>query len=307
MSAPPRKYIMKHLSAILFLLAVLMISGCFRHELRPLELSRSVSAAGRKRNMAQMQVLASSVKKGDLASARLRRCTNEGIDVLYDALWKLALYLPDEEGPALNAELVFREKIRRGRYSGEDVERLFKVFCMTGLFGKASELKREFQDRALPEVPEIIIGDLHKPAGWWVYELSEQGKKARLKMLPNDGQRIVVVVSPGCEFAENAVRMISSDPELGPVFREKGIILTRVFDPSGVEALKRQLSLDAVYIARKSADFPGLALLGISPHFYFLADGEIRSEFAGWSNEDQSEFARSKIYEGFSAIGVKGN
>ena len=295
---------MKNVNIVLFLLTTLFVAGCAGPEVRFGKIFQDISAAGRKHDNEAINRLSSLINAEDLSQKRMSRYSDEAVNVIYDALLNIALYQPDEERYAVRLESAFKEKVRRGKYSGDNIERMFNVFVMSGLFNKAIALRQEFPDQSLPEVPEIIAGAGLESADWWVFKVLEQGKKAKLESLPKGGQKIIMVMRPGCEFAGMAADAIFADPELGPVFRSNGLMLTRKFEPADVEAIKKQFNYDAVYIARKSSDFPGFSLLRISPTFYFTKDGKILDEFSGWSNDDGGEYAKNKIRKGLSAIGI---
>ena len=296
---------MKNANIVLFLLTTLFVAGCAGPEVRFEKVFQDISAAGRKHDNNAINRLSSLINAEDLSQKRMSRYSDEAVNVIYDALLNIALYQPDEERYAVRLESAFKEKVRRGKYSGDNIERMFNVFVMSGLFNKAIALRQEFPDQSLPEVPEIIAGAGLESADWGVFKVLEQGKKAKLESLPKSGQKIIMVMRPGCEFAGMAADAIFADPGLGPVFRSNGFILTRKFEPVDVAAIKKQFNFDAVYIARKSSDFPGFSLLRISPTFYFTKDGKILEEFSGWSNDDGGEYAKNKIRKGLSAIGIK--
>lgn len=295
---------MKNINIVLVLLAALFVAGCAGPEVRFAKISREVSAAGREHNMDALHRLSSSIKTEDLSPERMGGYSDNAINSMYDALLTISLYLPDEETYALRLESAFNEKVRRRKYTGDEVERIFNVFTMSGLFNKAVSVRQRFPEKSLPEVPEIATTDV-STAGWWIYEVSTDGKKAALRSLPKSGQRMIMVMRPGCSFAEMAADTIFTDPELGPVFRANGFMLSRKFEPVDVESIKKRFNFNAVYIARKSGDFPGISLLRISPTFYFVKDGQILDKFSGWSDEDGGEYAKDKIRKGLAAIGIK--
>lgn len=256
--------------------------------------------------MAAIKKLSASIKAEDLSPERLRGYSDKAITFMYDALLTIALYFPDEETYALRLESAFDERVRRGKYTGDEVERMFNAFTMSGLFSKAIAVRRRFPDNSLPEVPEIVTGDVAS-ADWGVYEVSKEGRKVELRSIPKSGQKLIMVMYPDCEFAEMAAKAIFSDPELGPIFRENGFMLTRKFEPVDVESIKKRYSFNSVYIARKSGDFPGISLMRISPTFYFMKDGRILDKFSGWSDEDGGVYAKNKIHEGLATIGIETN
>lgn len=295
---------MKNTNSVFIIAAALLLAGCAGPEARLKKVSPAVSAAGWKHDMGAVGKLSASIKPEDLSPERLRGYSDETLDAVHDALVKISFYLPDEQSGALRQEKAFEEKVRRGKASGEDAERMYNAFLMSGLFEKASALRLGFPGDSLPEVPAIISGADSAASGWRAYKISAEGKKAELVSLPNDGPRMVMAMRPGCEFAEMAADAIFADPELGPVFRANGFMLTRKFDAAGVEAVKKRSGFDAVYIARRSSDFPGFSLLRISPTFYFVKDGRILDEFSGWDNDEGGKYAKEKIRKGLAAIGI---
>lgn len=294
---------MKNEHIILFLSVALFVAGCAGPEVRLEKVSQAVSAAEKKHDIAGINKLSPLIRTADLSSDRLRNYSDETLNLLFATLRKISFYSPDEENYALRLERVVQERVRRGKYAGEDVEKLFDAFVLSGLFDKAAALRQKFP--SLPEVPEIISGEKSLAEGWRIYKVSEQGKKAELQPLSKSGQRMIMVMRPGCEFAEMAAEAIFADPELGPVFRANGLMLTRKFDPAGVAAIEQKFNFDAVYIARKSSDFTGFSLMRISPTFYFIKDGKILDEFSGWSNEDDGRYAKDLVRKGLAAIGIE--
>jgi len=304
-AAPLGEEIMKNMNFVLVIWTSLFLAGCASSEVRFARISQEVSAAGKKHDDAAIDRLASSIKAAELSQESMKKYSDEAVSALYDGLGKISFYLPDKENYTVMMERVFKEKVRRGEYTVDDVDDIFNAFVMSGLFNEAISLKQKFPGQSLPDVPEINAGDNLKSTEWVVYKVLEQGKRVDLQSLPKNGQRIIMVMRPGCEFAGMAADALFADPELGPIFRSNGLILTRKFEPADVAAIKKQFNFDAVYIARKSSDFPGFSLLRISPTFYFIKDAKILYEFSGWSNDDGGEYAKNKIRKGLTVIGIK--
>lgn len=267
--------------------------------------SSELSTAGRRHDNAAINRLADSITASDLSQDRLRAYSQRTMSALFDTLRGISFYLPDNENHASRLGVVFKEKVRRKEYSDEDLAEVHKAYIMAGLFEDASALEKEFPDNHLPRTPRIIPASDPQPSGWKAYRIFDAGNKAELESLAQDGPRVAMVVRPGCEFAEMAAKGILTDKELGPVFRANGFMLTRVFDPAGVETMKSQFGFDSIFIARRSSDFPNFSLLRISPTFHFLKDGKILYTFAGWSNEDDGAYAKSEIHKGLVAIGIE--
>lgn len=268
------------------------------------KISAELSSAGRRHDNTAINRLAESITASDLSQDHLRRYSQNTIRTLFDALRGISFYLPDNESHAARLGIVFNEKARRREYTEDDLVEVHKAYLMSGLFESAVALEKDFPDKNLPRTPHFITAADSSTAGWRAYRIFDAGEKAELESLAQDGAKVAIVMRPGCEFTEMAANGILADKELGPVFRTNGFMLTRVFDPAGVEAMKRKLRFESIFIARKSADFPNFSLLRISPTFYFLKDGKILHTFAGWSNDDDGAHAKLEIRKGLIAIGI---
>lgn len=295
---------MKIKNTVLFVMTVLFATGCAGMDARVRKTSAELSSAGRRHDNAAISRLAESITASDLSQERLGGYSQNTIRTLFDTLRGISFYLPDYESHAARLGVVFKEKSRRKDYSEDDLFEVHKAYLMSGLFEAASALEKDFPNKGLPRTPQIIPSTDSSTAGWRVYRISDAGEKVELESLAQDGAKVVIVMRPGCEFTEMAANGILADKELGPVFRTNSFMLTRVFDPAGVEAMKQKLSFDSIFIARKSADFPNFSLLRISPTFYFLKDGKTLYTFSGWSNEDDGAHAKQEIHKGLTAIGI---
>lgn len=290
---------------VLLVAATVFAAGCADMSARITKTSSEALAAGRKHDDAAINKLAASITPSDLSQGHLRRYSSNTISTLFSTLRTISFYIPDNADYASRLGVAFKEKVRRKEYNDEDISQVHKSYLMSGLFEEASALKKEFPDKSLPNIPQIIPAGNSPSSCWQAYNISDDRNEARLEFLTKDGPRVIMVIRPACEFAEMAAKAILSDKALGPVFRANGFMLTRVFDPSGVDAIKKQFNFNAVYIARKSADFPDFSLLRISPTFYFLKDGKTLHTFAGWSNDDDGAYAKSEIHKGLAAIGIE--
>lgn len=296
---------MKHITIICVIVSVISIVGCAGPETRIRRIAEAVSALEETHDINAINSLSTSIKSAYLSPGGLRKYSGDTINTLYDTLSKISFYSPDEESYVLRQEIAFDEKIRRDKYNAEDVEDMVSTFLETRLFNKAINLKGRFPKMTLPEIPkDIVTGSISQSVSWLAYDISDQGNKAELQILPlATGAKIIMFASPGCGAAESAAKNILGDAELNSIFRAAGIIVTRKFDPAGVEAMKKQFNFPAVYIAHKSNDFPGLQLQP-SPHFYFLKDGKSQYEFKSWSSENNGEYSKKKFRKGLATIGL---
>lgn len=285
-------------------LAAVLFAGCAAAGRKFNKIFEAVSAAGSKRDFAALARLSGSITDADLAPDRLRGYSAGSLKTLYKTLSYVVFYLPDEENHVLRQEAVFNEKVRRGTSEAEDVEHIFSAFYLARMFDKAAEIKSRFPVIVLADIPEIAAPGNTPSGNWLVYDVSDGGKKAELKALPlAEGSKVVMAMSPGCGVLESAAKAIFADPELGPIFRSSGIMLTRRSEPAGVEEVKKTYDFPEVYLVHKSRDFPGLDFM-FSPRFYFLKDGKVMSDFRGWSSDDV-RYSMGKLRKGLLSIGIK--
>lgn len=292
------------MKSIIFTFLALSFLGCASTDLKFKQLSVDVSTAGRSRDMLRIAKLSGSIKPSHLSPQHMATYSDTAVEGLFEALWKISGYLPDNENHALKVRAVFYEKLRRNMYTEENLDRVFTILVNAGLFTKATEFAKEFPSHPQPELPQISVNGNPASLGWWIYQLSGQGERATLERLPKEGAKVVMFMRPGCKFATMASETILADDTLGPIFRSNGFMLTRTFDPDGVKSTKESLKYNAVYIARKDADFPGFSMLGISPTFYFVKDGKVISKSVGWSSDDYGKFSKEEFRKGLAAIGI---
>lgn len=297
---------MKNTTIIACVAASVFLAGCAGPETRLKKIAEAITSSEETHDIKTINDLSASIGSADLTPQSLSRYSDKTINTLYETLSKVSFYSPDEEMYVLRQEIVFDEKLRRGKYNTEDVEDMLSTFLESRLFDKAIILKRRFPEMTLPDIPaSIIAGNVPQSASWQAYGISEHGNKIELKVLPlATGPKIIMFASPGCGAAESAIKNILDDKELGPIFTASAVIITRKFDPVGVETVKEKFNFPAVYIAHKSSDFPGLQLHP-SPHFYFLKEGKALYEFKSWSSENNGEYSKKKVKKGLMAIGAQ--
>lgn len=289
-----------------FLMLVSAFSfGCAGSRARLARIADGIHSAEQKHDITTINNLAATISAADLAPKRLAGYSDEELRFLYSALRKTAFYSPDDEEYVARQEMVFNEKVRRGKAEEEDVERMVSAFLSARMFERARSLKSKYPKIELPDIPEIIItGNAPQSTLWQAYAVSNEGKTIELKALPLSlGPKIVVVMSPGCGAMESAMKSVLSDLELAPFFRANGVMITRRSDFAATEAVGKQFNFQEIYVVRKSGDFPGL-WLQFSPYFYFLKDGKILYELRGWSDDNNSAHPKKEIRKGLMTIGL---
>lgn len=290
--------------SIIIPMASLFFLGCASPDVKFRDISDDVSTSGRNRDMVRVARLAASIKPSHLSQERMETYPDTAVEALFEALWKISGYLPDDQGYALKARAVFHEKLRRNIYTAENLDRVFTSLVNAGLFAEATEFAGNFPSHPQPKLPQVSVNGDPTATGWWTYRISGQGERATLEQLPRKGPKVVMFMRPGCKFAMIAAETILTDDKLGPIFRRSGLMLTRTFDPDSVKSVRESLDYNAVYIARRNADFPGFSMLGVSPTFYFVKNGEIMYTSVGWSSDDGGEFSKEEFRKGLAAIGI---
>jgi hypothetical protein len=218
---------MKTKNIILLLTVAFFAAGCADMSARIAKTSAEASSAGRKHDEVAINKLAASITSSDLSQDHLRSYSSNTITTLFATLRTISFYSPDNEGYASRLGIVFKEKVRRKDYTDEDVSQVFKAYLMAGLFEEAAVLEKEFSDKSLPNIPQIIPSGNSPSAGWSAYKISDNGAKAESVSLTKDAPRVIMVMRPTCEFAVMAAKAIFADKDLGPVFRANGFMLTR--------------------------------------------------------------------------------
>ncbi|HCC46795.1 MAG TPA: hypothetical protein DEQ38_01560 [Elusimicrobia bacterium] len=288
---------------LLFAVAVLLLGGCAGPEKRIDKTLEAVTAAQKAKDMPAFEGLAGKIPDAYLEPERLAAYPRETLTSLCTALWKIAFFTPDSEANALKMEKAVKEKVRRGIFDTDDIERMYSTLLNARLFDKASELQERFPAIITEKLPEIVVPEPAPTGNWLAYELSSDVKTARLRSLRlHRGAHMIMAMMPGCGVSARAVREIMGDPALGPLFEAGTVLVTRRFDAAGVTETKAATGLERVYIARKSADFPGVNLM-TSPWIFFLKDGKVVSDMRGWADEGAHSLKR--LRRGMQEIGLK--
>lgn len=291
---------------IFIILTIVFGIGCAGSKAKLSRIADGMHAAEQKHDIVTINKLATSIPNSDLTQERISKYSNEELILLYKALRKTAFYSPDNDEYILRQEKVFNEKVRRNKYSEKDIERMVSSFLSARMFKKARSLKKQFPKIELPDIPKnIITNDIPQSATWQAYEVSDNGRKIELKVLPlSSGPKIVIVISPGCGSVKSAIKTIFANNELYPIFLANSIMITRRSDFVGVEEAKKQFDFTKIYVVHKSKDFHGFYFQS-SPYFYFIKDGKILHKFKGWGSGNNSKYGRREIHKGLSAIGIK--
>lgn len=288
----------------LAVLAVLvLLAGCAGPEKRIAGTQAAVQEASRAKDIPGVEKLAGDIPDSYLTGPRLAAYSEEVLDGLFKTLRTISFWTPDSEANALRLELAFAEKARRGTFQAEQAEQTYDALLAARLFDKARGMQERFPAIITEKLPAIVVPEPAPKGNWLAYELSADGKTARLRSLRlHRGAHMIMAMSPGCGVSARAVREIMADPGLGPIFGAGAVLVSRRFDAAGVLETKKAAGLEQVYIAHKWGDFPGVNFM-TSPWIFFVKDGRVVYDMRGWADEGGHSLRR--LRKGMESIGLK--
>ena len=287
----------------LLIFCATFLAGCAGPEKRINKTLEAASAAEKKKDLAVMAELSGGIPDSYLAPERLAAYPEPTLNLLFKTLAKISFYTPDREANALKLERAVNEKVKRGTFITDDIESVYSALLAARLFDKARETQERFPAIITEKLPAIVVPEPAPTGSWLAYELSGDGKTARLRSLRlHRGAHMIMAMSPGCGVSARAVREIMADPALGPIFGAGAVLVSRRFDAAGVLETKKATGLEQVYIAHKWGDFPGVNFM-TSPWIFFLKDGRVVSDMRGWS--DEGAYSLRRLRKGMESIGLK--
>ena len=283
---------------------IVFTTACSSPQTRTLQIADTIMKSKSDPDLAEVFSLANGFKENDFSAARLKKYSDAGIDRLYNALFRIAFFFPEQEKYISFQGNVLDEKLRRGKRVNYDLERMHKAYIGARKFEKAVILGNRFPDVKFQRVPSVILDNSAGETAWRVYDISDGAEKAMLKALPvGTGLKVVMEIFTGCSAAETAMDQLLIDPVLSALFKKYGVLLTSRFDAEGILLWRNHFNFPEVYIAYKATDFPGFDFES-SPNFYFLKDGEIKFSFSGWSNSNDPNYGPNNMRKGFEAISL---
>lgn len=258
-------------------------AGCASSSTRNTKIADSILISEREPDLEAISALAEGFRPSDFTQTSLGLYPEASLGRIFKALDRMSFFFPENSVYTDLQRKVFDEKVRRGTHSDSEVRRMFLAYLSARMFDEAASLKRLFPDIKLYSMPEkVLSGNSLATDTWRVYSVLDAGQTIMPKALPlGDGPRIVMLMLPGCEVAEKAMREILANPGVGQAFREHGVVITNRINAESVALWKSHFGFPEVYISYKASDFPGFDF-NISPIFYFLKDGEIVWSASGW-------------------------
>lgn len=286
------------------------LAGCAGPETKVLRLGRDIKAASykRPRNFAPYAADKTHINADTLAEQGIRVRTDKRLQELYDAAYSMTFYFTESMEYLDLQEKVFAEMLRRGDLPVKTVEREYDTRIAARAFDKARELIKCFPDAKLPVLPEIVSDvTLSTSTPWLGYAIGAGGKKITLTTLPVvEGSVILVVMSPGCGFVEQAMNDLLADAEISPLLKEHGLFVSDEFYPVDMAEWgeKYKQDLRNIYISYKYSSFPGVNFSDGTPYFYFLDKGKIMFASVGWCRSGGSAICIAEFKRGLAAISL---
>ena len=238
------------------------------------------------------------IESHELTPDQLRTYDTRTLEVLFDAV---ACALERLQRPELLQPLedIFQESLRRG-FVGNMVDVLYSRYIQQRDWEKARKLNERFPSD-VRQLPQIVGPSVTKAGVPAIYTVSRDG--STLTYVPVDlaGPIIVSVVSPGCHFSNDLVRLIEGAPDLARLFRKYAVNI----DPStyGVDAAelahvnrRGRFRYTVLYRGAGWKDFD----FSHTPQFYFVKGGAILYKFGG---ADKDDF-KARLAEGLAKIGL---
>ncbi len=183
---------------------------------------------------------------------------------------------------------LFAERERRKLISTGDLETLQSLFVSLHRTGDARRLREQYPHSGLSPLPQFrdpLAKGTGKDAGkspLTAWRMDPDGRRITREVVPVEGTRILITAS--CHFSRDALRDISADAELGPVFARHAVWLSEAPGVAPFSAVKEW-----------NAEFPGTPILMIHdraewqvlprwrmPEFYVVRDGAVVDSVAGW-------------------------
>jgi hypothetical protein len=202
-------------------------------------------------------------------------------DLFYSAAVANALN-PDDAAVAQRCETIYRALNRRGKDTPRELRLTGNALANAGLVERYALLVSTHPYEGMPSVPLFESGGEHKPALPYVYRVMPGGDRlVETALSISSGPHIVMTTTPGYELVSDRVASGLAKSPYRQIMRDNMDVVIRQFDPRGADLLRSPLGTDRIYLAEKSADFPGMKF-DDQCMTYFLLDGKIILQKSGW-------------------------
>jgi hypothetical protein len=168
-------------------------------------------------------------------------------------------------------------------------------------FDRGRSLLARHPDAAAQPLPEIGVPNPIPESAPKAYEVSADGKKARLLPMKLDGgPSVIVVVS--CHFSDDAISAIEKEPILRDVFEKHSLLIAPQDQlraaPDMASWNARHPGLKA-FVVYKESEWPRIKSWDM-PHFYFMNRGRVVYDFSGWWGKDEPK----DLWKGLRLVGL---
>ncbi|HEX8609941.1 MAG TPA: hypothetical protein VF800_01460 [Telluria sp.] len=256
----------------------------------------------------ETDVIASSGKtskqKADLVKAAYERRFSSDIagvpaqelEALFEATQYMMFYTLDKTKLPL-FEHLFKTLSGAGKTTLDHEQKLLQMYFALREFDKANAfLQGSYHGRS--RSGPISVNDLANPSlkrTVWVFH----GRRSltRRDAGLEKGVNLVIIGSPFCHFARNALAAMESSPALAPLLKDRVKLMAMQdfsFDYDTYAAWNRAHPALPFVLTHSREEWPEVSRWA-SPVFLFFRDGKLESQFSGWPEEGNME----KVYAGF--------
>ena len=199
---------------------------------------------------------------------------------------------------------VVEEALRRGLAESGELNNLFTAYQAAGHFRAARQLRTDFPDAGLPQVPEIVPAPTPRPQdARTVWHVDGEANRLRGDWLALEEAKLLIVTSPGCGFCRAAARELSADEVLGPLMQSHAVWLAERSMNNTFRSIahwNEHYPHSPTRLIDDPADWP-IDEFESTPQFHFVRDGEIVDTLVGWRGGPESLRA---LADGFARLGL---
>lgn len=177
------------------------------------------------------------------------------------------------------ARLIFAELFRRNVIDDQLAKNFYTILLRYSDLKGAKELTKQWPQ--LSAVPELTESKVIRPSELGYFEISSDSKKASLKKF-NYGSGSYVVMFADCHFAFDAMKKLSTSPEIRSFMKENGLVIAMNLDLDEMTSLKKQFPDFELHPIYKTGSWfkKGFDVTD-SPSFSFYKDGLQKFTFNG--------------------------
>lgn len=194
-------------------------------------------------------------------------------------------------------EKMFARLVESRKATADQFGKLLQMYYALREFQKANTFLARYGPKSSAR-ETIKINDMASPSALRTGWVLEDTRKLTRRDLDIDGGRhLIIIVSPYCPFAIDALSAIERDSTLAPLLRRRvTVMVMQDFNFSYSKYLHwNQMHPQLPLVLTHSREEWPEVTHWASPLFLFFQDGELESKFSGWPAEGNWD----KLYEGF--------